>query len=55
MFKKMKDLAKRLNTNNYSINKEACLKYIKKELFSGDGKAYARTADLAIKILEWKV
>jgi hypothetical protein len=51
----MKDLANRLNTNNYGVDPKACLEYIKRESFSDDGKAYARTADLAIQILEGKI
>lgn len=50
----LEDLSHVLNTYAYSISDQACLEYIKREAFSDDGKAYKRTADIAIKILEGK-
>jgi UDP-N-acetylglucosamine 2-epimerase len=40
-----------LNTNNYRVDKESCIRYCEKENFSHDGKAYYRTVDVAEKIL----
>lgn len=45
------NLANILNEGNYSVDADACLKYIKREAFSDDGKAYERTGDVAIKLL----
>jgi len=47
----MDELAFVLNTNNYSVDEKACEEYVKRENYSGDGRAYVRTADLAIRIL----
>lgn len=48
----MDDLAYTLNSNTYSINKKACEEYCKRENYSDDGKAYVRTADVAMEILK---
>ncbi len=47
----MDELAYVLNTGNYAIDDTACLKYVERETYSDDGKAYMRTADAAEKIL----
>jgi hypothetical protein len=52
---KIGELATTLNTFDYAVDEQACLAYVKRETFSDDGKAYIRTADAAIKILEGRV
>lgn len=52
---KMGELAYILNTNNYGIDEEACKKYVKNECYSDDGKAYVRTAEAAMKILNGEI
>lgn len=48
-----KNLACDLNDSNYKIpNEEDCLSYTERENYSSDGKAYVRTSNIAIKILE---
>jgi hypothetical protein len=51
----MEDLAHVLNTNNYSIDDDACAKYVKREAYSDDGLAFIRTAEVAIKILNGEI
>lgn len=52
---KIEDLATILNTNSYSIDAEKCKKYISKYCFANDGKAYYRTADAIVKLLNKEV
>lgn len=51
----MEDLVHVLNTNNYTVDDEACDDYVKREAFSNDGLAYQRTGDIAIKILNGEI
>ena len=51
----LEDLAYVLNTGNYHIDEKACEDYVKRECYSGDGKAYERTGNVAIKILDGKI
>ena len=44
-----------LNTNSYSTDEGACEEYIKEHARSSDGRAYARTAAVAIRILNGEV
>lgn len=48
----MEDLAYTLNSNTYSVDKKACEEYCKRENYSDDGKAYIRTANIAMEVMK---
>lgn len=49
------ELAAVLNTNSYSVNVEGCKQYVFDHCLSNDGKAYVRTTDAIVQILNGKV
>lgn len=49
------DLPDTLNNNRYGVDEKACVAYCKREIFSDDGKAYMRTAQAAIQILNGEI
>lgn len=51
----MGELAVVLNTNSYFVDEEACKQYCKEHCFSDDGKAFERTGDAIIKVLNGEV
>jgi hypothetical protein len=51
----MSELENTLNNDTYNINENACKEYCKRENFSDDGRAYIRTVDAAIKILDGQI
>jgi len=51
----IKDLEKTINNTIYTPDKKLCNEYVVKEAFSGDGKAYLRTAGIAADIINGKI
>lgn len=50
-----KDLERTLNQNEYNVSKDKCLAHVKRYCDpAADGKAYERTADVVVKILQGK-
>lgn len=51
----LKDLERTLNQNEYNVSKDKCLAHVKRYCDTmADGKAYERTADVVVKILQGK-
>lgn len=51
----LSELADTLNNYDYGVDEQSCVNYCKREIFSDDGKAYVRTAQVAIQILNGEI